>query len=239
MVAAPTPAGSEPERPEKRRGRFTEWTAMAVAVVVLVVGTVVGALVVAHHAHPAAAVVIPPVPLTGPPGPENVVLEQGAPLAGLNIAAAGQSIDGVGCGAESVAYHIHAHLTIFVDGAVRPVPAGVGLVGPVDETGGTQPEFDAAQVCYYFLHTHTQDGVIHIESPTETVYYLGQFFDLWGLPLTNGQVGPATGKVTAYVNGAPYTGDPSRIPLTSHEDIQLDVGTVVGPKTIDWSVTGL
>jgi len=59
---------------------------------------------------------------------------------------------------------------------------------------------------------------------------LGNYFDIWRQPLGPGQVGPAKGTVTAYLNRALYTGDPRAIPLTAHALIQLDVGTVVSPK---------
>ena len=49
-------------------------------------------------------------------------------------------------------------------------------------------------------------------------------FAEWNQPLSENQVGPATGSVIAYVNGQKYTGDPSQIPLTPHAVIQLDVG---------------
>ena len=49
-----------------------------------------------------------------------------------------------------------------------------------------------------------------------------------------------TGALTVFVNGQRYHGDPAAIPLGSHEDIQIDVGTpVIGPQTIDWAATGL
>jgi hypothetical protein len=222
--------------PEPRRDRLALRMAVVLAVALFVAASVFFGVTLTHHSQPPVPAA---APLTGPVGPEGVVLEEGTQLAGLNITAVGQPIDGVQCGAESLAYHVHAHLTIYVNGVLRPVPAGVGLVGPVDETDASQPAFDAAAICYYVLHTHAQDGVIHIESPTETLYSLGQFFGLWGVPLTGSQVGSANGKVTAFVNGKRFSGDPSRIPLTSHADIQLDVGTVVGPKTIDWSATQL
>ncbi|MCW2594620.1 MAG: hypothetical protein JWP39_508, partial [Jatrophihabitans sp.] len=41
------------------------------------------------------------------------------------------------------------------------------------------------------------------------------------------------------VNGIRYSGTPAGIPLTSHEDIQLDVGTPVAPKRVDWSKSQL
>jgi hypothetical protein len=82
--------------------------------------------------------------------------------------------------------------------------------------------------------------VIHIEAPSQKLYTLGQFFAVWGQPLSAGAVGPATGPVTACVNGTKYTGAISSIELTSREDIQLDVGTpVVAPRRIDWSASQL
>ena len=79
-----------------------------------------------------------------------------------------------------------------------------------------------------------------MESPTRRQYTLGDFFAIWGQPLGKKQVGPATGTVTAYVNGVRYTGDPGDIVLTEHSDIQLDVGTpIVSPAPVNWSTAQL
>lgn len=163
--------------------------------------------------------------VSGPTGPEGIPLQVGTPLAPLPSSPTGQTIDGIQCnGMEQVAQHIHAHLAVFVDGTLRPIPGGVGIVTPVAERTDAGP-IDAASTCYYWLHTHAQDGIVHIESPTQATYTLGQFFAIWGEPITSTQVGPATGTVTAFVNGVPYHGDPSQITLAAHEDIQIDVGT--------------
>jgi hypothetical protein len=169
-------------------------------------------------------------------GPEGMALQGGPVLASVGSAAAGQTVDGISCDAsEQVAYHVHAHLAIYVNGQQRGVPYGVGVVQPVPQSvsGGT---FVSASQCYYWLHTHAQDGVIHVESPTQKQYTLGQFFDIWKQPLSAGQVGPATGQVTAYVNGKAFTGNPRDITIQPHEDIQLNVGTpAVPPQPVDWS----
>jgi hypothetical protein len=169
-------------------------------------------------------------------GPEGIALEQGSLLAPATGAATGQPVDGVQCNSmEQAAFHIHTHLSVYVDGALRPVPAGVGAVTPVPQqtANGT---FDNASRCFYWLHTHAQDGIIHVEAPNHATYTLGQFFAIWRQPLTGNQVGPARGSVTAYVDGRRYTGDPAKITLASHEDVQLDVGTpVVPPGSVDWS----
>ena len=48
--------------------------------------------------------------------------------------------------------------------------------------------FVAAGACFYWLHTHTPDGVIRIESPEPMPFTLDQFFDIWQQPLTARQV---------------------------------------------------
>jgi hypothetical protein len=127
-----------------------------------------------------------------------------------------------------VKYHIHAHLTVFVNGTQMQIPAGIGVPNAVNsQTKGDA--FVAASVCYYWLHTHAADGIIHIESPTTRIYTLGNFFDEWGQPLTANTVGPANGLVTAYVNGKEFSGDPGTIPLTPHAVIQLDIGAPIVP----------
>jgi len=145
-------------------------------------------------------------------------------------AATGQTVDGIQCQtSEQVAYHIHAHLAIFVDGQPQTVPYGIGIPNPQVDNSTGEP-FVVGGSCFYWLHTHTTDGVIHIESPDRRTYTLGNFFHLWGQTLSSSQVGSHTGTVTAYVNGQRYTGDPSQIPLTAHAVIQLNVGTDVAPR---------
>lgn len=178
--------------------------------------------------------------VTGPPGPEGVPLQQGTLLAPVSTAATGQTVSGIQCQSnEQVAYHIHTHLAVYVDGALRPLPAGIGIVEPVPQQTA-QGAFDSASRCYYWLHVHAQDGIIHVEAPNQSTYTLGQFFAIWRQPLTTNQVATATGTLTVDVNGQRYSGDPASIPLKSHEDVQISVGTpVVPPNKVDWSKTQL
>ncbi|HVA21539.1 MAG TPA: hypothetical protein VNN74_05530, partial [Candidatus Micrarchaeia archaeon] len=83
--------------------------------------------------------------------------------------------------------------------------------------------------CTYPVHTHTPDGILHIESPTSRLYTLGTFFAVWHQPLSPTRVGPVRGPVTVLVNGKPYHGSPARVVLREHELIQLDVGTPAVP----------
>jgi hypothetical protein len=84
-----------------------------------------------------------------------------------------------------------------------------------------------------WLHTHAGDGIIHIESPVQRTYTLGEFFDIWGQPLTRRRVGPARGAVTALFDGHVFTGNPRAVPLLSHSQIELEVGRpLVAPDEI-------
>jgi hypothetical protein len=209
---------------------------VALAAALLIVVT----LLASRSGRSDAPVDVSATTVAGPPGPEGVPLEVGPVLAPAPSGGAAPLVDGVGCDAgEQVAYHVHTHVAVYVDGVLRPLPAGIGLVTPVEQSAPGGP-FDVATDCYYWLHVHARDGVVHIESPTKAAYTLGQFFDLWRQPLSMGRVGPALGPVTLYVNGRRETADPRTVVLGSHEDIQLEVGTpAVAPQKVDWSRTRL
>jgi hypothetical protein len=233
---------AEQERRERRR-RVLGWTAGVGSIVVLAVVVIVLVVTVGNDKPSATATSsdVATSTLTGPQGPEGIVLEQGTVLAPVTSAATGETVDGVKCESqEQVAYHIHAHLTIYVDGKLRPVPPGIGIVEPQNQASAGQAEFDAATNCYYWLHTHAQDGVIHVEAPDNSLYTLGDFFGIWGQKLSTSQIGSVSGTVTAYLNGKPFTGNPASIPLTSRADIQLDIGTTTpAPQKVDWSISQL
>ena len=145
--------------------------------------------------------------------------------------AAGRTVDGIKCeSTEQVLFHIHAHLAVFVNGRPGTIPEGIGIAPPRSEEQTTEGPFVLGGSCFYWLHSHTADGVIHIESPLQRTFTLGNYFDVWNQPLSATRVGAATGPVTAYVGGRPFTGDPRSIPLGAHAVIQLDVGTAVAPQ---------
>ncbi len=179
------------------------------------------------------------------PGPETVPLTTGPKLATLITTASGQTVDGIQCQTnEQTLVHVHTHLTVFVNGQARVIPYGVGIPGfqaiqlNPPAPAGPGP-FVETGTCFYWLHVHANDGIIHVESPSTTQSFtLGQFFDEWGIPLSRTQVGPATGKVTVFFTSpgkkaALYTGNPRNLPLGDHYQIQLDVGTpIVAPVQV-------
>jgi hypothetical protein len=115
-------------------------------------------------------------------------------------------VDNIYCDAgEQLAYHIHAHVSIYINGSLSSIPANVGIAS------------DGS--CFYWLHTHDTTGVVHIESPTQKNYALGNFLDEWsgnfsslGYPT---ELASSSGW-TVWVNGKPYTGDFRNIQLTAH-----------------------
>ena len=139
--------------------------------------------------------------------------------------------------AERLQYHVHAHLDVFVNGRRVTVPAGLGINihdprvhvfddGSNKQYGGINPP--CAQPCISPLHTHDVSGVIHTESATHKDNTLGQLFVEWGVKLDAKCVDrycrPAT-KVATYVDGKPFTGDPSKIDLSNMKEIAIVVGT--------------
>ncbi len=101
-------------------------------------------------------------PAPGPLGPEKVPVPSAHVLAAPSAATAGQAIDGIGCStSEQTLFHIHTHLTIFVDGKQQQVPAGIGIPGAVTTPTQAGP-FVGSGMCFYWLHTHAGDGIIHI-----------------------------------------------------------------------------
>jgi len=82
--------------------------------------------------------------------------------------------------------------------------------------------------CLYWIHTHTPDGIIHIEAPQDRSFTLGDFFNIWGQPLTRMDAAIAHGTksepLRIWVNGKLYAGDPRKIALTPHADIVIEAG---------------
>jgi hypothetical protein len=172
-------------------------------------------------------------PQLGAQGPEGIPAEAGPTIAPPASPLPNTSVDGITCDTgEQLAFHIHARLTLFVDGKQEKVPGGIGISSPQPEQTQRGP-FVASGACFSWLHTHASDGIIHIESPVQRTFTLGNFFDVWAQPLTKTQVGPVKGPVTALVNGQVWTGNPRDIPLDAHNQIQLEVGKpLVGPEKI-------
>jgi hypothetical protein len=131
-------------------------------------------------------------------------------------AASALTVNGTECNAnEQLLFHIHTHLDIFINGQAIYIPPQIGII---------------PDKCIYWLHTHDEKGIIHIESPIKRDFTLGQFFDIWSKKLNNSSSDFANifgGKSTpdVYVNGQKVTGVNYReIKLHAHDEIALIYG---------------
>jgi hypothetical protein len=136
-------------------------------------------------------------------------------------------VAGIACDAmEGNRMHTHQHLVLLDRGKEVPIPADVGQ----------RPDRN----CLYWIHTHTADGIIHIESPTPRTFTLGDFFTIWGQPLDRTRAAAMRGAkgeaLRVWVDGKPYTGDPRAIPLLVHTDIVIEAGPpfVPPPRFTNW-----
>ena len=90
--------------------------------------------------------------------------------------------------AEGQLYHIHAHLSVFWDRAPVVVPANIGI--------------SSAGIWISALHTHDNQGILHVEANVTEEVRLGQFFTEWNVSL---------GGATVYDNGQPVADGPSLV----------------------------
>ena len=183
-----------------------------------------------------------PAPAPGKKSGELVPMPDAPELApAASEATNDKSVDGVKCEQNpKLLFHVHSHVTVFVDGEQRAIPAGVGISPPIGadnyRPSPLGPQFGSTPgMCITWVSTRYADGLIHVESSEQRSFTLGDFFAVWGQPLGRGEVGPAKGEVTAIVNHRAWTGDPADIPLAAHTQIQLMVGKpLVAPQTIQF-----
>jgi len=153
----------------------------------------------------------------------NVQLSHGHP-------ASGQVVDGLTCaGTPGSAEKANVQLTVYVNGKLVGLPVGIGSVAP-RQPGVTALTSNGETTCLYPLHVFEADNIIHVDSPTNRTYTLGEFFDIWGQPLSQAQVTDYTADAQhvlafyvfdAYGNMQRYTGDPRAIQLVEHETIVI------------------
>jgi hypothetical protein len=135
--------------------------------------------------------------------------------------ASAQPIDGIECNVnEFNNYHVHAHLDVLIDGKPQQIPQSIGIM--------------STPSCLYWLHTHTTDGIIHIEAPTAKTFTLGQFLDVWNQTRHDSSVFDSlTSKpVIAYVNGTKVSGDYRDVQLQSRQEIAVVIGNAPNANEI-------
>lgn len=136
------------------------------------------------------------------------------------VAAAGLTLGPMG-----TADHYHAHLAVSVDGETVEVPANVGVDTATGQMSG--------------LHTHTADGLIHIEAAAKGQRFtLGQLFKQWNVQLGATSLGPTSDHlmkpVSVFVNGSRITGPPQDVTLAARQKITVSVGSDGPPDVSDY-----
>jgi hypothetical protein len=207
-------ARAEAQRRERARQQRRFALAGGVGVVALVVVLIVvltgssGGFTVKYVSTPTVdPSTLPGMLTTAPPWPVNT-----AGLAARLSAEALPHLDAM----EGQVLHTHQHIDIYVRGQHIDVPALVGVV--------TSPH-----VVFAPIHTHDESGIIHVESPTQRDFSLGEFFDVWGVLFTPTCIGAdcntSNERLQVFANGKVVTGNPRQLKLLQHEEIVVTFGT--------------
>jgi hypothetical protein len=102
------------------------------------------------------------------------------------------------------------HVELFANRRVVIVPRGIGI---------------APSGCAYPTSTTEPTGVVHVRGRRT----LGDLFRVWGRRVGPHRLLSFTGRVTVFVDGRRFAGDPRRVPLTRHAQIVVEVGGHVAP----------
>jgi hypothetical protein len=135
--------------------------------------------------------------------------------------AAHSSINGIPCDSTMQnGYHIHVHLSIYINGKYVTIPSDIGIA--------------ADGSCFYWMHTHASDGIIHIEAPGKLHNLaLDDFLTIWHDGFAKLNFPTELNKETGwkiYVNGKLFPGTitsplNTEVPLAAHDVVTLEYGS--------------
>jgi hypothetical protein len=121
------------------------------------------------------------------------------------------------------------HVEVFAANRVLLLPAGIGTRPPRTSLDG---RITAAR-CYGALVTLDPTGMVLLRPGARLT--LGTLFSSWGEPLSRTRLASFTAAagtgVTVFIDGKPWPGAPTAVPLTWHAEIVLEVGPHVPPHT--------
>jgi hypothetical protein len=116
---------------------------------------------------------------------------------------------------DTLAMHEHANVQVYVRGQQVTVPVNIGI----DQTTGAVES----------IHTHSDDGVVHIESSTVAEFTLGDFFDIWGVRFSQTCLGAdcndGDATVRVFKDGQEVTGPLRDVLLDDQSVIVVTFGT--------------
>jgi hypothetical protein len=175
------------QQAQARRQRRTRFVVSSVALV-LAAAAVTAAVVSSRGSEDPTAPAAGAL-FTGPPPWPSKTDGLATRLAGLGFPPPGDE-----------SYHAHALLSVYRNGEQVPVPINMGF---------------GRDGSHSSLHTHTPDGVIHMEADDPYPYQIGHVFTVWGVALEADRLGGDTtdgaNKVHVYVNGKPAPDGPATV----------------------------
>ena len=131
------------------------------------------------------------------------------------------AINGITCDSTMHGtYHIHVHLAIYINGKSITIPQGIGIA-----SNGS---------CYYWMHTHSSDGIIHIEAPAKVHNVaLDDFLTIWHDGFSKLNFPPQLTQNSGwhiYVNGKLFASQGTsplntEVQFSSHDLITLEYGS--------------
>jgi hypothetical protein len=194
--------------PAPRTADRRNWIVGVAAVGLLAIVGIVLGLVLSRGGSSAAVTSASTIPWgeipglqTGPPPWDNSSAVLSDRLGLLNLDQLGQ---------EGQVIHIHQHLDVYVNGKKVTVPALIGI--------------DTTNQFLTQVHTHDSTGIVHVESPTERSFTLGEFFGEWGVKLTGRCLSTFCGHLHWWVNGKKMIGNPAQLVLKAHQEIVIATG---------------
>jgi hypothetical protein len=114
---------------------------------------------------------------------------------------------------SETAFHIHAHLSVYVNGKRQTIPNNIGA--------------DPEQQFLTSLHTHDERGVVHIEAARPFPFTVGQFFTTWGVKFTPTQLGAYRSSkelvLETWVNGKKVPNGVNHV-FKSHDRVVVGFG---------------
>ncbi len=104
------------------------------------------------------------------------------------------------------------HVELFATRRVIVVPRGIGV---------------APSGCRSPLSTNAPTGVVEVLAGRR--YTLAYLFRVWGRTLSPSRLLSFRGRVSVFVDGRRFTGDPRTVPLTRHAEIVIETGGYLAP----------
>ena len=122
------------------------------------------------------------------------------------------NISGITCDkVEHLVYHNHTKLVIKIQNETQNIPAGIGII-PND--------------CIFWLHTHDDSGIIHVESPIKTAFSLDQFLKVWDI-FDNSSFIENFSKNNMTANVSMIIENGSQSKLDNYKDIILENNAII------------